>query len=127
MALLFWKNLSGRLKRWDFILNPCDSCVANKNINGTQCTTLWQVNDLKISHIDPKVVDHIIEQRNKRYGKEAPMTVTRGKTHDYLGMTIDFSKEGKVIINMGDYVESVIDNAPVDINGVSVTPEQPPI
>ncbi len=72
--------LSGQLKKWDFILNPYDNCVANKNINGTQCTILWPIDDLKISHVDPKVVDHIIEQLNERYGKEAPMTVTRGRS-----------------------------------------------
>ncbi len=68
------------------------------------------------------MVDHIIEQLNERYGKEAPTTVIRGKVHDYLGMTLDFSKEAKVMINMGDYVESVIEDAPADMNGVSVTP-----
>ena len=34
-ALLFWKKLSSSLKQRDFIINPYDWCVANKDINGT--------------------------------------------------------------------------------------------
>ena len=44
-ALLFWKRLSLQLKKWGFKLNPYDPCVANKVINGTQCTILWHVDD----------------------------------------------------------------------------------
>ena len=33
-----------------FKLNPYDRCVANKEINGKQCTIIWYVDDLKISH-----------------------------------------------------------------------------
>ena len=90
-ALLFWKDLSGQLEEWDFKLNPYDNCVANKMIDGSQCTILWHVDDLKISHIDPTVVENIIDMLNERYGKETPMTVTRGRVHDYLGMTLEFS------------------------------------
>ncbi len=99
-ALLFWKDLSGQLEQWEFVLNPYDDCVANKIIDGRQCTILWHVDDLEISHVDPKVVNHVIGLLNDRYGKEAPLTVTRGKTNDYLGMTIDFAKKGKVTIDM---------------------------
>jgi hypothetical protein len=33
-ALLFWKNLSSKLKEWGFVINPYDFCVANKIIDG---------------------------------------------------------------------------------------------
>ncbi len=56
-ALLFWRDLSGQLERWEFKLNPYNNCVANKIIDGSRCTILWHVDDLKISHIDPQVVD----------------------------------------------------------------------
>jgi hypothetical protein len=48
-ALLFWKLLSGKLEKWGFTINPYDWCVANKMIDGTQCTIVWHVDDL-ISH-----------------------------------------------------------------------------
>ena len=43
-----------------FVLNPYDACIANKEINGSQCTVIWHVDDLKISHRDPKVVDSVL-------------------------------------------------------------------
>ena len=54
-ALLFWKLLSKKLVLWGFEINPYDWCVANTTIDGKQCTILWHVDDLKISHVDPKV------------------------------------------------------------------------
>jgi hypothetical protein len=42
-SLLFWKDLSGKLRKWGFEVNPYDWCVANKTINGKQCTMLWHV------------------------------------------------------------------------------------
>lgn len=37
-ALLWWQELSNHLIKLGFKLNPCDKCVANKNINGKQRT-----------------------------------------------------------------------------------------
>ena len=33
-SLNFWKHLTGKLDDWGFELNPCDVCVANKEIDG---------------------------------------------------------------------------------------------
>lgn len=121
-ALLFWKDLTGTLTDWGFVLNPCDECVANKDIDGSQCTILWHVDDLKISHVNSKVVDDIIAHLNEKYGKEAPLTVTRGKTHDYLGMTINFTMPGKVIIRMDECVEGILNEACDDMSGEATTP-----
>jgi len=48
----FWKLLSNTLKEWGLKINEYDQCVANKTINGKQCTIIWRVDDLNISHID---------------------------------------------------------------------------
>jgi len=61
-ALLFWQDLTSALSKWGFKLNPYDQCVANKTINGKQCTILWHVDDLKISHVDPQVVTDLIDK-----------------------------------------------------------------
>jgi Reverse transcriptase (RNA-dependent DNA polymerase)/Zinc knuckle len=60
-ALLFWKDLSGKLEKWGFEFNPYDNCVANKIINGKQCTILWHVDDLKISHVEEAVMDEVLK------------------------------------------------------------------
>lgn len=66
-ALLFWKLLSSKLQEWGFKINPYDRCVANKMINGKQCTVLWHVDDLKISHEDENVVSEIINLINDEF------------------------------------------------------------
>ena len=94
-ALLFWRNLSGFLvEKLGFEGNPYDFCVVNKIINGSQCTIGWHVHDLKISHVDGKVNQYILETLQEEYGKEAPIPSTTGKVHEYLGMTIDYTTPG---------------------------------
>jgi hypothetical protein len=122
-ALLFWKLLTSKLIAiMGFEINPYDWCVANKTIDGKQCTILWHVNNLKISHGNPKVVTSVIKQLVLEFGKEAPLTITRGKTHDYLGMTLGYSIDSKVQIKMNDYIDNMISNLPADMDGELATP-----
>jgi len=104
-ALLFWQLLSETLVSWGFTINPYDQCVANKQINGRQCTIVWHVDDLKISHVSEDVVENIIACLNKKFGKESPLTTSRGKILEYLGLTLDYSKKGRVKISMYEYVK----------------------
>ena len=121
-ALLFWKRLSSQLQAWGFKLNAYDLCVANKDINGKQCTIVWHVDDLKILHVDPAVVTDVIKLIESEFGKEAPLTTTRGKVHDYLGMKINFEIPGKVQFIMEDYVKTVLEESPADMSGEAATP-----
>ena len=59
-ALLFWQLLSSILVSWGFMINPYNQCMANKQINCKQCTIIWHVDDLKISHVSENVVEDII-------------------------------------------------------------------
>jgi hypothetical protein len=87
---LFWKQLSSQLIKWNFELNPYDTCVANQMIKGNQCTILWHVDDLKISHVDADVFTEVIGLESE-LRKEAPLTNSRGKkVHEYLGMVINY-------------------------------------
>jgi hypothetical protein len=121
-ALLFWKLLWTKLVAWGCKINPCDWCVANKMINGKQCTILWHVDDLKTSHVDPEVNTEIIKLINDEFGKEAPITVTRGKTYDYLDMTLDCTEKVKVKIKMINYVEKMLADLPEEMDGEAPTP-----
>ena len=127
-SLLFWKGLTGTIDEWKFgdnndgfVLNPYDTCVANCMINSKQCTILWHVDDLKINHEDPVVVTDIIRRLNDKYGKITPMVLTCGKVQDYLGMTINFSNNGKVKITMYDYVDEMISKLATEMIGESTT------
>ncbi|KAI2513062.1 Reverse transcriptase (RNA-dependent DNA polymerase) [Fragilaria crotonensis] len=104
-ALLWYEMFHSYLEEIGFVLNPYDPCVANKVINGKQCTVAWYVDDMKISHVDPNVVTQVIEQIEDRFGK---MTVTRGKEHTFLGMKILYKENGTAEITMRDYLEEAI-------------------
>jgi len=87
--MLFWRTLTAKLGDMGFEINPYDRCVANKLIEGKQCTILWHVNDIKVSHCSARVVTGVVNDLQEEYGKEAPLTVSRGKRYDYFGMVID--------------------------------------
>ena len=75
---LFWKDLTGYLIKQGFELNPYNNCVANKQINSMQCTILWHIDNMKISHSKDMVLDEVITNLNKKYRKVALLTVTQG-------------------------------------------------
>ena len=91
-------------------------------VNGNQHTVRFHVDDLLSSHVDPKVNDRFAEWLEKTYGQYKAVEPTRGKKHDYLGMVVDLTEKGKVIIDMVKYVESMIEDFPVKINKVSKSP-----
>ena len=45
----------------EFELNPYEPCVANKTIGGKQMTVCCHVDDMKVSHVDPKKVANFME------------------------------------------------------------------
>jgi hypothetical protein len=125
-ALLFWQKLSAALESWGFDINPYDPCVANKIINGKQCTIVWHVDDLFMSHESYDVLTDVINQIDSEFGEGSslgyPLTVNREKTHDYLGMLLDFSEDGKVKINMQRYVKDILSDMPEFFIGTATTP-----
>ena len=44
------------------------------------------------------------------------LTVSYGKIHEYLGMTIDWSTEGKVVFTMYDYLKDILSETPGDFD-----------
>ena len=56
-GLLFWRNITEFLTQLVWSIHLYDTCISNKIINSHQCTIIWHTDDLKISHIDSKVVD----------------------------------------------------------------------
>ena len=79
--------------------------VWQKMIDGKQCAICWYVDDTKISHVDSKVVDQVIKKIETSFGK---MTVTRGKTHNFVGMDLDFKDNGTLGILMQEYIKECI-------------------
>ena len=99
-------------------------CVA---INGTticrRCN-LWTnfAVSLEKKTILPWVVEDIIKQINEKFGQESPLSTTRGKVLEYLGMTIDYTTAGKVKISRYKFMDSILTELPIDMNGTARTP-----
>lgn len=87
-----------------------------------QHTITWHVDDLKSSHQDKKVNDEFAKWLEDKYGDETigQVKATRGKIHDYLGMTLEYSENGEVKVNMQDYVKSMVEEFSGDLSGKQV-------
>ena len=46
------------------------------------------------------------------------MVTTRGKIHNYLGMTLDYNIDGKVQITMFEYIAKIIEAFPMELSSV---------
>ena len=106
-ALLWYETYANCLKEMGFRLNVYDPCVANKMIEGKQCTVCWYVDDSKISHENPKVVSEVIKKIENKFGK---MTVCRGKEHTFVGMDFVMKEDGNVGITMRDYLTECMES-----------------
>jgi hypothetical protein len=112
ILLYSWKFVKS-LMDIDFVINPYDPCVANKMIEGDQMTIFFHVDYCKLSHRKTKVMDSMIEYFIQEYESifedgYGAMTVSRGKIHKYLRMTLDYTARGQVKITMFDYVDEIL-------------------
>ena len=113
-ALLFYNMFRSNLEKEGFVFNPYDPCVANKDIKGKQLTVLFHVDDVKVSSVRKQSVDDFIQWIDYKYGGSGkPISVTRGKKHDYLGMLLDFTEDGVVAVDMVYYVENMLEDFPI--------------
>jgi hypothetical protein len=123
-SLLYYKKFRKDIESIGFKVNPYDPCVANRIVNGKQHTVTWHVDDLKSSHVDSKVNDQFLEWLKNKYASDeiGEVKVMRGKKHDYLAMTLDYSIPGVLRVDMTKYVKSMIDDFPVKLEGVGKFP-----
>eukprot|EP00934_Nitzschia_sp_Nitz4_P004202 Nitzschia sp. Nitz4//scaffold466_size5842//986//4399//NITZ4_009198-RA/size5842-processed-gene-0.7-mRNA-1//-1//CDS//3329552510//4192//frame0 len=122
-SLWFYKQLRHDLEQIGFEVNPYDPCVANRMINGKQHTVTWHVDDLKSSHVDPKVNDKFAEWLENKYGDPniGKVQQVRGKRHDYLAMHLDYNIPGAIQIDMAYYVKAMLEEFPFDLKGMKGT------
>jgi hypothetical protein len=112
-SLLYYRKFVKSLTDIDFVINPCNMCVSNKNIEGKHMTICFHVDDCKLSHRKTKVMDSMIYYLRQEYESifehgSGAMTLIRGKIHKYIGMTLDYTIRGQVKITMFDYVDEII-------------------
>ena len=68
------------------------------------------MDDIKSSHIDPKVNDKFEKWCESKYGSDkiGHLKSHRGKVHDYLGMNLDYTKKGVLQVEMKKYINNMI-------------------
>lgn len=70
LSVLFYKKFIKDIEPLGFEINPYDPCVANRIIRGKQHTIAWHVDDVKSSHVDPKVNDEFLIWMKKKYAAD---------------------------------------------------------
>jgi hypothetical protein len=123
-SLLYYKKFRRDIESIGFKVNPYDPCVANRMVNGKQHTVTWHVDDLKSSHVDPKVNDQFLEWLQSKYASDqiGEVKAVRGHRHDYLAMVLDYSRPGVLQVDMTKYVKSMIEDFPLKLEGIGTFP-----
>jgi hypothetical protein len=98
-SLLYYRKFTKSLMSVRFEINPYDPCVVNKIVDGTQMTICFHVDDCKLSHRSGRANNNIIDWLHQKYESifedgSGKMTVSRGRVHKYLGMTLDYTVHG---------------------------------
>jgi hypothetical protein len=117
-ALAWYRDLRGTLEGDSYVVNVYDPCVFNKkDQEGTQCTVTVHVDDLKATSVNDEMLEQLVCLLKRVYKEIA---VHRGKKHDYLGITHDYSTPGQVKLTMERIVETLMNEC--GVAGHAVTP-----
>jgi hypothetical protein len=90
-------------------INLYDGCMANKLVKGKQVMICFRIDDCKISHKSSALIHDTIawlrvENKSVLEDGSGQIKVHRGKTHKYLGMSLDFSHKGQCRVTIHDYI-----------------------
>eukprot|EP00536_Pseudo-nitzschia_multiseries_P010625 jgi/Psemu1/203784/e_gw1.332.17.1 len=95
-----------------FMLVKRDGRLKSRGCADGRPQRLWTT---KQDNSSPTPAIEAIKKLDTIYGRTDPLTIRRGPIHEYLGMTIDFSTKGQVMITMYDYIKKLIDKLPPDM------------
>ena len=120
-STMLWYNLfTETLTKMGLELNPYSPCVANKTINRKQCTIIWYVDNLKISHMEETVIRDLLHTIEKEFSGNLTITIRKG--HDYLSMNITLPGNGTIQIKMKHYIKEAFDAFGEGVSRGATTP-----
>ena len=124
-SLLFYRKLRSELEADGFVVNPYDPCVANKWVTTAkgeekQMTVIWHVDDLMATCEDNLALTRFGKYLGKIYGEKLSCHV--GPRHDYLGMNLELGKDGRLGVDMIEFLDGIIRDFPEEISGRAATP-----
>jgi len=67
-------------------------------------------------------VENILKKLNDKFGQESPLTTCRGKVLEYVGVKINYRQKGKVKFSMYEYIEKMLEELPMNMEGLATTP-----
>ena len=104
-AMLWYKELSSALEYLGFKRNPYDTCSFTR-VRGTSTDRiLVYVDDLFLTSDSEVELDTIATALRTKYGE---VTSHKGPTHNYLGISWDFTVPDQVTLSMAGYVQEVL-------------------
>ena len=89
------------------------------DINGSQMTVVWHVDDLKVSHKKAIEITKLAMYLDDIY---PGLKVNHGKIHDYLGMNLDFSEDVNVKVSMIPYLLEILRDFPELLSNIATSP-----
>jgi hypothetical protein len=119
-SLLFYRKLRKEMQQYVFMINPYDPCKANKTTaSRKQLTIIWHVDDLMGSCEEDFELTKFLCYLAKIYGPK--LTMHTGWKHNYLGVDMEFRKDGTLGISMVAYLKNAIAEFPEMITGKAPT------
>jgi len=81
------------------------------------------LDNVKSSLEDSKVNDEFLDWLKEKYANEnIGVKAKRGTKDNYLGMTLDYTTPGILKIDMTEYVKSMVEEFPQQVQGRNATP-----
>ena len=99
-------------------MNLCDLCVWNEMATKKQLTFLFHIDDVILVHLELQAMTNRIKLLDKEHSGNDPLTTTRGKIHECLGMTLDFRMKGCVIFAQFNSIKKFWLSLLEDLRGV---------
>jgi hypothetical protein len=116
-AKLWYDALTGLLRRLGFKVNAYDLCTWNKMHGAHQQTVIVHVDDLFVTCANQKANRWLAAKLTATF---KALTAQEGLVHSYLGMTFDFTRQGKVLVTQEGYIFELL--AAVGVMTTAKTP-----
>ena len=116
-AKLWNDEFTNTLTQDGYIQNEYDACVFNKVVDEVQVSVYVHVDDLMVTSKNEDLIKDLHRVLQNKYGT---MQLNLGKVHSFLGMTFDFTEDGKVKIKMDKFIKELLEKA--KIHGNANTP-----
>ena len=85
-----------------------------------QCIILWLVDNLNMVSVDSIIFSRVFSSVDAEYGNITKMTITRGKIHKCLGVSINLFLPVKINLSMVTYIGKILEYTPEDTRGDSM-------